>query len=146
MSEAALRPGILSRRLAEDQRRLDGLAVRLGPALKRRTRDGRTVLEQTSRGLRGQVLHDRIQRQSERFETVLRRLSDRASRQQAERQSRLEALDRLRETLGYVETLKRGYAVVRGDGAVVTNKVDAAKAAALEIEFADGRVAVSKDG
>ena len=146
MSEAALRPGILSRRLAEDRRRLDGLAARLGPALKRRTRDGRTALEQTARGLRGQVLQDRIARQSERLEVVIRRLSDRASRQQAERKSRLEALDRLRETLGYVETLKRGYAVVRGDGAVVTTLGSAEKARALEIEFSDGRLNVSKDG
>jgi exodeoxyribonuclease VII large subunit len=145
MSEAALRPGILSRRLAEDQRRLDGLAARLVPALKRRARDGTVALEQVGRGLRPAVLQDRMDRQRERLDTGLRRLSDRASRQQAERAARLEALDRLRETLGYVETLKRGYAVVRGDGAVVTGKAAAEKAKVLEIEFADGRVNVSKD-
>ncbi len=55
---------------------------------------------------------------------------------------RLEALDRTRMTLGYAETLKRGFAVVRGDGAVVTSKAAAERAAALEIEFADGRVAL----
>ena len=140
MTEAALRPSILSRRMAEDRRRLDGLSARLGPALKRRSREARLTLDQTSRGLRGEVLQDRVVRQSERLGVVLRRLSDRASRQQAERLSRLEALDRLRETLGYVETLKRGYAVVRGDGAVVTTKDAAAKAKVLEVEFADGRL------
>ena len=36
-------------------------------------------------------------------------------------------------TLGYAETLKRGFAVVRGDGAVVTSKAAAERAAALEI-------------
>jgi exodeoxyribonuclease VII large subunit len=46
----------------------------------------------------------------------------------------------LRETLGYVETLKRGYAVVRGDGAVVTATADAKAAKSIEIEFTDGRV------
>ncbi len=46
----------------------------------------------------------------------------------------------MRQTLGYTETLKRGYAVVRGDGAVVTTTTAAAKASALEIEFADGRL------
>jgi exodeoxyribonuclease VII large subunit len=51
-------------------------------------------------------------------------------------------LDRLRETLGYKATLKRGYAVVRGDGAVVTTSAAAGKATALEIEFADGRFAL----
>ncbi|MBN8632728.1 MAG: exodeoxyribonuclease VII large subunit, partial [Rhodobacterales bacterium] len=55
---------------------------------------------------------------------------------------RLEALDRTRTTLGYHETLKRGYAVVRGDGAVVTSKAGAERALALEIEFADGRLAL----
>jgi exodeoxyribonuclease VII large subunit len=146
MSEAALRPGILSRRLSEDRRRLDGLTARLAPALKRRSRDGQMALEQISRGLRPDVLQTRITRQSERLDVVLRRLSDRASRQQAERLARLDALDRLRETLGYVETLKRGYAVVRGDGAVVTGKTAAKVAAALEIEFADGRLSVGKGG
>ncbi|MFP4449451.1 MAG: exodeoxyribonuclease VII large subunit, partial [Rhodosalinus sp.] len=36
----------------------------------------------------------------------------------------------------------RGYAVVRGDGAVLTRKSQAEQARALEIEFADGRLAV----
>ncbi|OYU40741.1 MAG: exodeoxyribonuclease VII large subunit [Pseudorhodobacter sp. PARRP1] len=53
---------------------------------------------------------------------------------------RLEALDRTRTTLGYAETLKRGYAVVRGDGHVVTSKASAEKAQTLEIEFADGNL------
>ncbi|NHB76683.1 exodeoxyribonuclease VII large subunit, partial [Rhodobacter calidifons] len=60
----------------------------------------------------------------------------------ARARDRLEALDRTRMTLGYHATLKRGYAVVRADGAVVTSKAGAEKAAALEIEFADGRMAV----
>ena len=144
MSEAALRPGILARRLSEDRRRLDALAKRLVPALEGRTRDHRRVLAQTSRGLRPEMLQLRVDRQSERLDGLLRRLSDRASRQQAERTAKLEGLDRLRETLGYVETLKRGYAVVRGDGAVITGKTAAQNAKSLEIEFADGRIAVGK--
>ena len=123
LSEAALRPAILSRRVAEDRRRI----------------------AQAGRGLRTDVLRVRIDRGQERLDALARRLSDRASRQQAERVARLEALDRLRETLGYVETLRRGYAVVRGDGAVVTDKAAAEKAKSLEIEFRDGRVAVSSD-
>ena len=142
VSEAALRPGILARRLSEDRRRLNGLAERLAPALKHRTRDRHVALDQISRRLRPDVLQARLIRQRERLVVVLRRLSDRASRQQAERLARLEALDRLRETLGYVETLKRGYAVVRGDGAVVTGKAAAGKAKSLEIEFSDGRLEV----
>ncbi|MGV8987068.1 MAG: exodeoxyribonuclease VII large subunit [Cypionkella sp.] len=54
--------------------------------------------------------------------------------------NRLDALDRTRQTLGYAETLRRGYAVVWGDGAVVTSKEEAEKAHAIEIEFHDGRL------
>lgn len=57
--------------------------------------------------------------------------------------TRLDALDRTRLTLGYADTLKRGYAVVRADGHVVTSKDAAERAAALELEFHDGRVMVS---
>ncbi|SFS04490.1 exodeoxyribonuclease VII large subunit [Yoonia litorea] len=145
MSEAALRPAILTRRLAEDRRRLDALSQRLVPALERRTTDARRNLTQSARGLRTETLATRLERQSERMNVVLQRLSDRASRQQSERRARLDALERLRETLGYVETLKRGYAVVRGDGAVVTGKAEAAQAKSLEIEFADGRLALDRD-
>ena len=51
-------------------------------------------------------------------------------------------MDRLRLTLGYEATLSRGYAVVRGDGDVVTTKKAAGKAQELEIQFADGRIVV----
>jgi exodeoxyribonuclease VII large subunit len=49
-------------------------------------------------------------------------------------------------TLSYEETLKRGYAVVRGDGAVVTTAEAAGRARALEIQFRDGRLAVGAGG
>ena len=49
-------------------------------------------------------------------------------------------------TLSYEETLKRGYAVVRGDGAVVTTAEAAGMARALEIQFRDGRLAVGGGG
>ncbi|MEO1639180.1 MAG: exodeoxyribonuclease VII large subunit [Pseudomonadota bacterium] len=145
LSDAALRPAILSRRVAEERRRLDGLTARLGPALARQTRDGRTLLSQTARGLKPDTLALRLERTTEKRDLILRRLSDRAQRQQADRQTRLDALDRLRETLGYVETLRRGYSVVRGPDGVITQKSVAEKASALEIEFADGRLPVSAD-
>ncbi|MFZ0096878.1 MAG: exodeoxyribonuclease VII large subunit [Gemmobacter sp.] len=63
----------------------------------------------------------------------------------AEMQRRLDALDRTRLTLGYTETLRRGYAVVRAGADVVTEAALAANAPALEIEFHDGRVTVVPD-
>ncbi|MCB2111661.1 MAG: exodeoxyribonuclease VII large subunit, partial [Rhodobacteraceae bacterium] len=56
---------------------------------------------------------------------------------------RLAALDRTRMSLGYTETLRRGFAVVRAEGAVVTTRADAENATALDIEFADGRLAAT---
>jgi exodeoxyribonuclease VII large subunit len=113
-------------RMERRRDRLEGLAARLAPALSRMLGDaGRKVAE----GRRDLArLGDRLDSAPvQRF----RRLSD-----------RLEALDRTRVTLGYAETLKRGYAVVRGDGAVVTSKAGAEQAAVLEIEFRDGRLLV----
>jgi len=108
-------------RLAERQL---GLAARLAPALARmlaeagrKTGDGRRDLDRLAARLDAAAM------------SRLQRLSD-----------RLEALDRTRTTLGYTETLKRGYAVVRGDGAVVTTRAAAEKALSLEVEFQDGRV------
>ncbi len=53
---------------------------------------------------------------------------------------RLDRLDRLRQTLGHAETLQRGFAIVRADGAVVTRRAAAEGAQVIEIEFADGRM------
>jgi exodeoxyribonuclease VII large subunit len=53
---------------------------------------------------------------------------------------RLTGLERMRQTLGYRETLKRGYAVVRGRDGVVTTRSVAQGQSRLEIEFQDGRL------
>ena len=136
LADAALRPGMLRRALNEDRRKLDAAAARLAPALARRVADARRDVDR-------QVLRlPDVALRRERLGTLLRRLSDRAGRQQAERVARLTALDRLRETLGYRETLRRGYAVVWGAGGVVTTAQGARAEGALEIEFADGRVPV----
>ncbi|WP_322895119.1 MULTISPECIES: exodeoxyribonuclease VII large subunit [unclassified Yoonia] len=142
LSDAALRPAILQRKLAEDRRHLTALGDRLVPALQRRNRDAAATLERAGRGLRADLLQMRLDRQGDRLGIALQRLSDRATRQQAERAAKLASLDRLRETLGYMETLKRGYAVVRAGGDLVTDSQTAAKAGDLEIQFADGRVNV----
>ena len=114
----------LARRLERSRDRAEALAARLAPAFARlqgdavrRVGDGRLALG--TLGLRLDAAPA----------ARLRRLAD-----------RLEALDRTRMTLGYGETLKRGYAVVRGDGAVVTGKAAAEAATVLELEFRDGRV------
>ncbi len=114
--------------LAAERRRerLEALAARLAPALAR-------------------MLGDAARRTGEgqaRLLALGTRLDAAPPQRLARLADRLEALDRTRQTLGYAQTLKRGYAVVRGDGAVVTGKAAAEKAAVLEIEFQDGRVSL----
>lgn len=58
---------------------------------------------------------------------------------------RLEGLERIRQSMGYRETLRRGFAVMRGDdGALVSSVKQAKKQTALEIEFEDGRLSLNK--
>lgn len=136
LADAPLRPGLLQRGVAEQRRRLDALGARLDPALVRRVGDAGQRLS----GLR--LSPPDLTRPRERLDARVQRLIDRATRAQDQRRARLLALDRLRETLGYRETLRRGYAVVRADGAVATRTADLQGASAVEIEFADGRVRV----
>jgi exodeoxyribonuclease VII large subunit len=104
-------------RLQRRRDRLAQVAPRLDPVARRGLEDSREDFARVAAGLRPELPLGRIARLREG----------------------LLALDRLRETLGYEETLKRGFAVVRGDGKVVTTVEAAAKAAVLEIQFADGR-------
>jgi exodeoxyribonuclease VII large subunit len=116
----------------QDRRRdrLETLAARLAPALARMLGDA------ARRTGEGQV----------RLAALVTRLEAAPAARLSRLSDRLEALDRTRLTLGYAQTLKRGYAVVRGDGAVVTTKAGAEKAAALEIEFQDGRISLGARG
>ena len=136
LADAALRPGVLHRAIGEQRRRLDALSARLDPALHRRIGDARQTLA------RQRLSPPDLSRARERLEARVQRLIDRATRDRDQRRARLEALDRLRETLGYRATLERGYAVVRADGAVATTTEAVRQAQVVDIEFADGRVTV----
>jgi exodeoxyribonuclease VII large subunit len=119
-------PRILTGFMAGEHKRLTDLAGRLGPALLRARTDAK---RQNAQG------RDRLAGLSDRL--------DHAPRQRLKAlEDRLDRLDRMRQTLGYTETLKRGYAVVRGAEGLVTSAEAAAGQAALEIQFHDGRVAV----
>lgn len=120
----SLRPGLLRRMIDSERRHLAERAARLRP---------RELMMLVARG-------------QERLDHGLRRLSDLATRRESERAARLRSLDQLLQTLGYEATLKRGYAVVWGDGRVVTTKDEAAAAKALEIQFADGRIGPKSTG
>jgi exodeoxyribonuclease VII large subunit len=145
-ASGGLRPSVLTNRVAVLRERVTDRAGRLGPALARPVDARRRDLERlTPRLDPGRIEEARLRRVRE-FDALAARLSRVGTAQVEGWTKRLDALDRMRQTLGYTETLKRGYAVVRGDGAVVTTRKAAAAAQALEIEFADGRLDVSGNG
>ncbi|MGJ8625607.1 MAG: exodeoxyribonuclease VII large subunit [Sulfitobacter sp.] len=139
----SLRPATLQARLQNDQRRLAGLAARLGPALSRGINAKRDRYTVRAQGFRPDLLAQDIDRETKRLRDLWQRVTAADLRMTAKRRDRITSLGRTLATLGYTETLARGFAVVRGDGNVVTGKAQAEKATALEIEFADGKLVVS---
>lgn len=140
-------PAALIRSVQGRRVKLYEAAGALRPALLRRAVDGdRQRLESISARLNLRALQADTSRKAQELDRLSNRFSDVATRQIDRWRDRLVAADRLRETLSYKATLKRGYAVVRGDGAVVMLKQAAAKAAALEIEFSDGRLTLDRAG
>lgn len=148
LSEASgsLRPSVLQSRTRQAARELAQPAARLDPALARYAKDQRRALEALVARIRPDTLARETRRERERLARVSRQFADAARRLEDTRRARVEALDRLRETLGYKETLKRGYAVVRGDGALVTGTKAARAAGELELEFADGKLVIGSGG
>jgi len=123
------------------RQRLDRWGERLGPALvaanaRRRERLARAAL-------RPAALTQRLAGERRHLDQWAARLRPAVALRIAKLREGVNALDRLRATLGYTETLKRGFAVVRAGGAVVTAREEAARHPALEIEFHDGRLAVA---
>ena len=137
-----LRPGVLRDRIARRRDKLDGLALRLDAGLTRPLAEQRRALDKLSVRLDPARLDSLRARRAQELTVTLARLARAGQGQVATWRRQLDGLERTRLTLGYTETLRRGYAVVRGDGAVVTTSAAAALVAALEIEFADGTLAV----
>jgi exodeoxyribonuclease VII large subunit len=121
LADQSLRPGLLRRTIAADGLRVTDLAARLAPALERAGRDRKTALARVGDRFTPALMEDRLARLGQN----------------------VQALDRLRTTLGYEATLGRGFAVVWGDGKVVTTAVAAAEAQEIEIQFADGRLSTT---
>jgi exodeoxyribonuclease VII large subunit len=153
-------PAALAARTERARQRLDALTARLLAAPARTVRGARADLEaaearfdrRLERGvavqarevariagrLRPQLLPVRLDRDRARLTEALRRLSMAAGSGQAARRTRLEALDRLRESLGFERTLERGFAVIRDGAGVVTSGAAARAAGRVEIVFAGG--------
>jgi exodeoxyribonuclease VII large subunit len=139
-ASSLLRPSVVGNRLAQGSERMLGLDARLGSGLERIAAQAGRDLNRQARRLRPDIVVAGQTRATKDFGVLLQRLATAACAQTLTLRSRLEALERMRETLGYRATLERGYAVVRGDGAVVTSAKAANAAMTLNIEFADGKM------
>ncbi|WP_299352114.1 exodeoxyribonuclease VII large subunit [uncultured Shimia sp.] len=110
-----------------------------GSTLRRMIEGKREALGRRTDRLRPEALQRENTRRRDKLNDLVRRMKDAGDRRISTQKDRLASLERMRETLGYHATLDRGYAVVRGDGQVVTDKKSAKAASEIEIEFADGR-------
>ena len=145
---ARARPAVLLAGLARRGDRLQSLGRDLDGRIGRRLERGQTTTETNAARLvraLARLISDAgrdLGKGRERLAGLSARLETAPAKRLADLAARLEALDRTRATLGYAETLKRGYAVVWGDGAVVTSKQAAEKTAVLEVQFHDGRLSL----
>lgn len=126
LGRLALSPAVLGAQLRERRAAFAGLGGRLSPALTRRQD------EERRRICEGQA----------RLGSLSERLLPAVTRNLMTQSETLVRLDRLRQTLGYRETLRRGFVVVREDGGegVLTHAKAAQAANRVVLEFADGRV------
>jgi len=108
--------------------------------LQNRVALARRDAQRQSERLRPELVMAQQNRASKDLSDIMRRFTNAGATQLDRQRSRLDALERMRETLGYRATLARGYTVVRGDGVVVTTARAAKAATVLDVEFADGRM------
>lgn len=126
------------------RQRVDTAAVRLDPALRTATLKARNRFERSGWRL-APALRGGLAAHRSRFERTGDRLRPANIEARIERaRERLAALVKLMDSLSYRNVLKRGYALVRdAAGAPVRLAAGVAAGSVLDIEFADGHVAVT---
>ncbi|OCX66022.1 exodeoxyribonuclease VII large subunit [Thioclava sp. SK-1] len=128
--EARMSPGFLSRYLANESRQIVTLSQRFKAAKLRNLQQARK-----SHADAQAKIADLSQRMVRSQKNQLGQLHE-----------QVRQLEQMRQTLGYSETLKRGYAIVRSGDQLVTSSAVASAAKTLELEFADGRVVIDAGG
>jgi len=125
--------------------RFDHISARFPAALIGVTQKKRVRLAQSAAALRPRILAQSISQKTSYLQRLATSFSQASETGVQRLRNRLDSLDRLRVTLGYRQTLARGYAVVRGsNGSVITKRKMAEKSDVLEIEFQDGRINTSR--
>jgi len=149
---AHVRPDLLRRFLRAEAEKIGSVATRLLPLMQARQRRAEDRLIDWSARLLPALRRTASDALRKNQEARLR-LAQLAERLDAAPRNRIsglveavERLDRMRQSLGYTETLRRGYAVVRGKEGLVSSRAEAEAAQNLQIEFHDGRMDVSVAG
>ena len=125
--------------------RLDAVSDRLPRALSAVSNNKRTLLLQTSAGLRGRLLQSKLIDRTKEMNRFVKSIEANIRLIIQRNQSALDGLERIRQTLGYEATLRRGYTVVRNkDGKLITRLKEADVNKELEIEFYDGKTSLFK--
>ena len=125
--------------------RLDAVSDRLPRALSAVSNNKRTLLLQTSAGLRGRLLQNKLIDRTKEMNRFVKSIEANIRLIIQRNQSSLDGLERIRQTLGYEATLRRGYTVVRNkDGKLITRLKEANVSKELEIEFYDGKTSLFK--
>ena len=137
-----IRPSLVARLIETESRQLQMIGNRLRPALERQSVSAYQILNLTVSGLRTASLIERTHRLRIELDDQIDRLEKNFTRRILELRNLLAVADRLRETLGYRETLKRGFSVIRSGASLITSVRDAKLEKLLEIEFTDGRLEV----
>ena len=125
--------------------RLDAVSDRLPRALSAVSNNKRTLLLQTNAGLRGRLLQNKLIDRTKEMNRFVKSIEANIRLIIQRNQSSLDGLERIRQTLGYEATLRRGYTVVRNkDGKLITRLKEADVNKELEIEFYDGKTSLFK--
>lgn len=81
-----------------------------------------------------------------RLEALSKRSNAAAGKRIRDLSLQLDGLERIHQNLGYKETLRRGYSVVRFGEKVVQSRKEALMLKSFDVEFHDGRLGVKTDG
>ncbi|NNF73458.1 MAG: exodeoxyribonuclease VII large subunit [Rhodobacteraceae bacterium] len=128
--------------LFEPRQRLDRADELLRDAPKRLIERKSAAFAAISGGIRPATLRARLSAESSRLNDRAGRLEPASRRMITVQRDRVNGIERLLLSLGYKNTLARGYAVVRSGAEIVTGVAAATAAGALEIQFRDGCVDV----
>ena len=142
-----LQPRLLGQRLERAQDRLDRAHARGAQALGRGAAARRARLERLMGRLRPGVIAERAVRSRERLDGLAQRSSQATVAGLMQRRRALDSQTQMLSSLSYQSVLRRGFALVRDDaGKAVRSATGILTGAALEIEWADGRVATQATG